>query len=137
MNKFLTILLIAVTIKTSDIEVCTEDAKEMVDQVFNIIQTFEENPLNPKAQVLKDFLGGLQKFLNECVGNDVDIVRYAPCVDQLIPVFPQIDKLIKDVKSGQTGNLVLDITTMALTLVNGITSCAKEGFSYFETRALF
>ena len=137
MNKFITIFLITLSITSTNWEVCTEDVKEMVDQVFDIVESFENSPLNPDAAVLKALLGGIDKFVNGCLNLPMDLTKYDSCVDQLMPVFPQISKLIADIKSGATGNLVLDITTMALTLVNGITTCAKQTFVMRETRALF
>jgi hypothetical protein len=138
MNKLFSIILITLTISSSPIyEVCTEDAKEMVDQVFNIIETFEENPLNPNADALKAIFFGLDKFMHECVHLDVDIKKYAKCVDGMMPMFPQVNKLIQDIKAGQTANLMIDITTLALTLVNGITSCVKQSNFFHDQRALF
>ena len=64
MNKFITIFLITLSITSTNWEVCTEDVKEMVDQVFDIVESFENSPLNPDAAVLKSLLGGIDKFVN-------------------------------------------------------------------------
>ena len=100
MKLTIAFLLIASTIQ--DYKVCTADFHAVVDDIFDLIQTFEKDPFHPDSQPMKHFLESLEKLLFDCFKKEVDLHRYEKCVDDILPVFPQIQKLIEDIKTGET-----------------------------------
>ena len=86
----LALFLFMMTQFNSSSEVCTTDAHKVVDDVFDIVQSFEKDPLHPDPVPMKEILGTVQTLLHDCFNLDIDLVRYEKCVDDLMPVFPQI-----------------------------------------------
>ena len=129
MKTIIAICLLASTISSfnlsRDNEVCTRDAKVMVDDIFNIIETFEKDPMNPDAQPIKDLLASLQTFLGECFNVNVDLNKYDNCVDMVDSLLPMVKKLVDDIKTGQTSNIIGDATALVLQVVNGAQKCVN------------
>ncbi len=96
-----------------------------MDEVFEIIETFEENPFKPDKNKLKNIFCGLELFTIKCLNKDVEIGKYGVCIDDIYPIFEQLKKLIDDIKNKETAKITLDVTVMALTLFNGISECIK------------
>ena len=113
-----------------DYEVCTKDAKVMVDDIFSIVETFEKDPLNPDAQPIKDLLASLQTFLGECFNVNVDLTKYDNCVDMVDSLLPMVKKLVDDIKAGQTSNIIGDATALVLQAVNGAQKCVNPTKAY-------
>ena len=133
MNKlaFVAFLIASLSALQGDYKVCTEDSKAVVDDLFIIVEDFEKDPLNPPAQHFKDLLKSLETLLADCADVHVDLSRYGNCVDDLIAAFPQIKKLITDIKNNDTSAIMIDVTTLALQLMNGLQKCAKpKGTTY-------
>ena len=105
---------------------CTTAIKDLVDDLFELTIDIEEKGFNIDATPIKDILEGITEILGKCAGNDLDLTKYDNCVDSIMPVMPLIQKLITDIKSGQTSNIMLDVTQIGLQLANGITSCVQK-----------
>ena len=127
MKLSICLLLLAVTITCeSHIEQCTESIKDLVDDVFDMTLEVEEKGFQMGAQPMKDILKGVTEILNNCAGNSLDLTQYDKCVDGVMPVMPLVGKMVADIKSGQTSNIMLDVTQIGLTLANGITTCIQK-----------
>ncbi len=109
-----------------DIKVCTEDSKILVDGIFNLIQAIENNPWTPGPAPFKDLLADIQKLLVECAHVQIDLVRFDPCVDDLLVVLPTVKKLVQDIRAGKQTEIIIDATQIALMLTSGIAECLKH-----------
>ncbi len=107
-------------------KVCTDDAKIVVDDLFMIAESFEDHPWNPAPQTFKILLMGLQKFLGECIHLDIDLIRYQPCVDDVLPVLPIVKKLIEDIRDNKQSDIILDISRIGLIMTSAVTECLKH-----------
>ena len=105
---------------------CTTAAKDMVDDLFELTLDIESHGFNISADSIKGLLGGATEIAQKCAGSSMDLNQYDHCVDGLMPTMPLIQKLIQDIKSGQTNNIMLDVTQIGLQLANGITSCVQN-----------
>ena len=122
---FLLATLFAFTISV-DPTPCTNGVKDLVDDLFEVVLDVEEHGFEVASQSLKDVLAGVTEILQKCAGSSLDLNQYDGCVDALMPVTPLIQKLITDIKSGQTNNIMLDVTQIGLQLANGITTCVQK-----------
>ena len=122
---FLLTTLFAFTISV-DPTACTTGIKDLVDDLFEVTLDIEQHGFEVASQSLKDVLAGLTEVLHTCAGSSMDLNQYDGCVDALMPVTPLIQKLIADIKSGQTNNIMLDVTQIGLQLANGITTCVQK-----------
>ena len=122
---FLLTTLFAFTI-SADPSACTTAVKDVVDDLFEITLDIEKEGLNIDSKPIKDLLAGITEILGDCAGLDLDLTQYDSCVDNLMPVMPLIEKLITDIKSKQTNNIMLDVTQIGLQLANGITTCVQK-----------
>ena len=109
-----------------DYKVCTDDVKIVVDDLFMIAESFEDHPWNPSSQSFKLLLMGVQKLLGECAHINIDLIRYQPCVDDVLPVLPVIKKLIADIQDNKESDIILDISRIGLILTSAITECLKH-----------
>ena len=107
-------------------KVCTDDAKIVVDDLFMIAESFEDHPWNPSSQSFKLLLMGVQKFLGECIHLDIDLIRFQPCVDDIMPVLPVVKKLIVDIRDNKQSDIILDISSIGLIMTSAITECLKH-----------
>ncbi len=121
-----TIALFAFSAQSQDVLVCTQDVGILVNDLFIVVESFENDPFNPSADSLKQLLAGVQKFLNECAHIDIDLSPYAVCVDDGIKILPLIKKLIADIEAGSQSDIVLDVSSIALSVVNTVADCSKH-----------
>ena len=105
---------------------CTTAIKDMVDDVFELTLDIESKGFNIDGTPIKDILSGMTEIAQKCAGSSMDLNQYDHCVDSVMPVMPFIQKLIQDIKAGQTSNIMLDVTQIGLQLANGITSCVQN-----------
>ena len=105
---------------------CTDSIKDLVDDVFEMVIDIEKDGFGMHSQSVKDVLKGVTEILNTCAGSDVDLSKYDSCVDGVMPTMPMVKKLITDIKSGQTNNILLDVSQIGLQLANGITTCIQQ-----------
>ena len=128
--KFVALFVIAVLAYSiqakPDPRVCTEDAKVLIDGVFTVVEAIEANAWAPGPAAFKQLLADIQKFLVECAGIQIDLVRFDSCVDDFLPVLPSIKKLIQDIKDNKQSDVIIDGTQIALMLTSGITECMKH-----------
>ena len=121
------IALLALSSKSSpDYKVCTDDSKIIVDDVFSIIEEFENHPYKPVPEVFTQLMGGIQKLLSECAHIEVDLTRYYSCVDDIVPIFPLVKQLIDDIRDNKTNEIIIDISRIGLELTTAITECMKH-----------
>ncbi len=111
---------------SSDFRICTDDSKIVVDDIFLIAESIEQNPWTPAPEVFKNLLAGLQKLLGECFSIQVDLAHYDSCVDEVLPALPLIKKLVEDIKNGSQSEILIDITHIALALTDAITHCLNR-----------
>ena len=129
MQRILILTLLALSTSsfnlTRDNKKCTEEANGVVDALFKVIETFENDPLHPESQPVKDLLAALQTLLDDCFGMSVNLNQYDGCVDMVDSLFPQIDKLVQDIKGGDTTTIIGDVTALVLQIVNGVKKCTN------------
>ena len=109
-----------------DYRICTKDARSVVDDMFVIVETLEENYVKPPPEIFKALLHSLNLFLKECVDMDLNLPQYDHCVDDFIPVFAAIHRLIDDVQNGRQGDIVIDVSQIAFILSAGIRNCTQH-----------
>ena len=73
-----------------DIIVCTHDYHQIIDDVFDIIESFEKDPFHPDTHPIKAIFSNLQSLLMDCYQIEVHFDEYAKCVDYVSPVFPEL-----------------------------------------------
>ena len=125
MKTFFLIAIFA-TMITCEVQKCTAAVKDMVDDVFLLVEDAEANKFNISAGSIKAILTGVTEIMRDCAGKDLDLNQYDNCVDGIMPTIPMIGKLVDDIKSGETNNIMLDVTQIGLQLANGITVCLKK-----------
>ena len=95
MLKLVSVLfLFNLTLQDDHWEVCTDEAKKMVDDVFDLAKSLEKDPYSPSPDAMKSFMGNLEDFLGDCANVHVQIKQYEHCVDDIMPVFPEIKRLV-------------------------------------------
>ena len=110
---------------STDYKVCTNDANAVIDIVFKLAEELENDPYNPSAADFKLMLDMIEKFSVECLQIPIDLSKYDNCVDLLIPVFPSVKKLVQDIKDNNTTAILFDVSSIALTVIDGLEKCAK------------
>ena len=126
MKAFLVTIALFAFATTASVEECTQGIKDAVDDLFNLTLDIEEHGLGLDAQSIKDILTGTSEVMNQCAGMDVNLNNYDKCVDGVMPAMPMIKKLVDDIKSGQTSNIMMDITQIGLQVANGVTTCMQQ-----------
>ena len=56
--KLIPLIILFTQINTTP-EECTKDAHMAVDNIFDIVQSFEKDPIHPDPQPMKDLLGSV------------------------------------------------------------------------------
>ena len=105
---------------------CTTAVKDFVDDIFELVIDIQEKGFDIDSKPIDDVMKGSTEFLNDCLGKDVDITKYDHCVESMMPVLPLVEKLVNDIKSGQTNNIMLDVSQIGLQLASGITNCVQN-----------
>ena len=118
--------LLAMTITSSGFEECTQSVKDLVDDVFDFVVAVEQKGFSIDGEPFKLLLSGITEMSNTCIGTSMDLTQFDNCVDALAPTIPFVGKLVTDISSGQTNNIMLDITQIGLQLTNGITVCIQK-----------
>ncbi len=121
-----TIAVLALSAKSDDVLVCTQDVGILVNDLFLVIEAFEKDPFKPSADALKQLLAGIQKLLNECAHIPIDLSPYNACIDDSITLIPQIKKLVVDIQNNDQTEILIDVTSLALAAITTATQCAKK-----------
>ena len=66
MKFFALVLFLQVFLARDRYKICTDDVKLMVDDVFAMVQSVENDWFHPDHAPFKKFTCSLQKFLHEC-----------------------------------------------------------------------
>ena len=112
-------------VMSPDYKICIKDSHVVVNDIFHLVEILEDNHVNPPAGPFKELLHSVNILLAECFQIDIHLERYDHCVDDLLVVFPTINKLIDDINNNRQTDIILDVSTLALQLTNGITQCLK------------
>ena len=129
----LAIILSTLSAHQADYKVCTEASKALVDDIFTLIEDLEENPLNPSPQDFKNLLHSLEGLLLDCASIEVNLKKYDNCVEDLVKTLPLIKKLIIDIRDNNSSGVIIDVTTLALQLMNGMQKCANPSRKFVAT----
>ena len=120
------ISLASAHVMSPDYKICIRDSHAVVNDIFRLVEIIEDNHVNPPAAPFKELLHSVNILIAECFQMEVHLERYDHCVDDLLVVVPTINKLVDDIKNNRQTDIILDVSTLALQLTNGITQCIKR-----------
>ena len=109
-----------------DPEVCTRDLHAFVDQLFLVAESFEKDYGHPDPIPMKKSLVTMELFLKECPNVHVPLSSYQNCIDNVMPIFPDIRELVENARKMPVIDIVVDASDIALTLVVGISKCLRD-----------
>ncbi len=85
-----------------------------------------QNYTHPDLKKLEDLLVTTDSYASKCLHVELNIAKYKLCVRKLNMIIPNIESLIDSVKNGDTSDIILNISTLAMNSVNLIKQCVPK-----------
>ncbi len=129
--KLMMILLMTQVMKTDFVQ-CTTDFKTIFDDVFKLIESFEDDYKNPDFEIVKGFLKHMDDLFDDCFNIQKNFSRYGHCLEILKPVSTQISDLVADIQAKKTEDILIDITAIGSTVTTTITCFMREKYAQIQ-----
>ena len=100
---------------------CNKDAQTVVAKALAVASALAHDPFCAPTQQLKDLLCSVNKFSQDCFGNQHDLDNLKVCIDKLQPLFSDVHSLVDDINAGNCSAAIVDggntLAYLATTLI--------------------
>ena len=102
---------------------CTTSFQSVINSLFDLTIDIETNHFNPDPKSFTNVLQPVQDMMQICTNISIDAIKYGDCITRVETVLPDIGKLITAIDGKDTRDIILDVSSILLELVNGIAYC--------------
>ena len=122
---------LAMTLIAGNFEDCTAATKDMVDDVYEMVEDMKDKGTDVDADAFKKVLSGATEVAKTCCKSDVDLTKWDDCVDDLLPTLPLVGKLVTDLQNGDMNNLIADVLGVVNAVQQGVAACQNKSVSEY------